>query len=61
VIVFELEVDFEVIGAVQVLYPVDKVVPPAQLTHPAGPVIDDVPDVYVKSNGIYPAEQVYPV
>lgn len=57
-IVFELEVEVDVIGAVQSLYPVAETVL-AQLTHPAGPVFDDNP--YVKSNGLYPAEQVYPV
>lgn len=58
-IVIELKVEVDVIGAVQSLYPVAEPVPPAQLTHPAGPVFDDNP--YVKSNGLYPAEQVYPV
>lgn len=60
-IVIELKVEVDVIGAVQSLYPVAKLIPPAQLTHPAGPVFDDDPDVYAKSNGLYPAEQVYPV
>lgn len=51
-------IEVDVIGAVQSLYPVAEPVL-AQLTHPAGPVFDD--DPYVKSNGLYPAEQVYPV